>query len=301
MDYRHLHLVSEICRHGSFGRAARALEISQPALSKSIARLEDQLCVKLFARGNGRTQPTIFALHIVARSRQMLGNAEKIAIEVRQMAINHKGRVRIGAEPISRFGFLPALVESIVENFPQLHLEIVDRPGAEIVQSLLAREIDIGITDLHESSMAAEVVIFPLFQSPVVAVARPQHPIFAKAGSQKVDDYPVVLLSESSSPPHNPKASSVLGPVDLVREIVTRTDAITRGPAFLFRDEIARGMLRKLPERIGSRYACNILATAGALHSPIVTKIVQSAQAIAKGVGAKAPPRSPRQKRGKSR
>ncbi|MBS0273112.1 MAG: LysR family transcriptional regulator [Proteobacteria bacterium] len=301
MDYRHLHLVAEICRHGSFGRAARALEISQPALSKSIARLEDQLCVKLFARGNGRTQPTIFALHIVARSRQMLGNAEKIAIEVRQMAINEKGRIRIGAEPISRFGFLPSLVESVVENFPQLHLEIVDRPGTEIVQSLLAREIDIGITDLIESSTAAEIVTFPLFKSPVVAVARPFHPVFAKAGSQKPDDYPVVFLSEPSSPPHNPKASSVLGPVDLVREIVTRTDAITRGPAFLFRDEISRGTLKKLPERTSARYACNILATAGALHSPIVTKIVQSAQTIARGIGAKALPRLPLQKREKSR
>lgn len=300
MDYRHLHLVAEICRHGSFGRAARALEVSQPALSKSIARLEDQLSVKLFARGNGRTQPTIFALHIVARSRQMLGNAEKIAIEVRQMAINEKSRVRIGAEPISRFGFLPSLVERIVEDFPHLHLEIVDRPGAEIVQSLLAREIDVGITDLVVSSVPAELVSFPLFQSPTIAVARPHHPIFTKAGSQKPDDYPVVLLSASSSPSHRPTASTVLGPVDLVREIVTRTNAITRGPAFLFRDDIARGALKQLSERAGTRYACNILATTGALHSSVITRIVQSAQAIATGMRAKVQPRSVRKNRKKS-
>jgi DNA-binding transcriptional LysR family regulator len=301
MDYRHLHLVAEICRHGSFGRAARALEISQPALSKSIARLEDQLSVKLFARGNGRTQPTIFALHIVARSRQMLGNAEKIAIEVRQMAINDNGRVRIGAEPISRFGFLPALVESIVEDFPHLHLEIIDRPGAEIVPSLLAREIDIGITDAPEISASAELVTVPLFRSPIIAVARPHHPLFARSASQKPDDYPVVFLSEPPSPSRNPRASSVLGPVDLVREIVSCTDVITRGPAFLFREEIEHGTLKQLPERTGPRYTCNMVTTAGALHSAVIARIVQSAQAIAAHRGAKALRRSLRQKRRKPR
>jgi DNA-binding transcriptional LysR family regulator len=300
MDYRHLHLVAEICRHGSFGRAARALEISQPALSKSIARLEDQLSVKLFARGNGRTQPTTFALHIVARSRQMLGNAEKIAIEVRQMAINERGSVRIGAEPISRYGFLPGLVEGIVERFPDLNLEILDRPGTQVVQSLLSREIDIGITDIS-GPVSSEIGTFALFESAIVAVARPEHPVFAKQGSQNPDDYPVVHLNQTAPSASNWKAGSVVGPVDIIREIVTRTDAITRGPAFLFSRDFATGTLRRLNEPSRDSYACTMLVTTGALHSTVVARIVQLARDGAADLGKSAPRRAPVRKRTKTR
>jgi len=293
MDYRHLHLVAEICRHGSFGRAARALDISQPALSKNIARLEDQLSVKLFLRGNGKTQPTLFALHILARSRQMLGDAEKIAIEVRQMATGETGRVRFGAEPISRFGFLPSLVDDVLQRFPKLQLEITDRPATQILQSLLEREIDIGVTNADCAVLPADITAFRLFESPIVAVARPAHPIFSKTASQNPNDYPVVLLDDDGSAPAS-RAGSVTGPVDIVKEIVTRTDAITRGPAFLFRQDFALDRLRPFSERPGETYVCHMLVASGALHSAVIGQIVFFAQTNAAMLG---PPKKTRKRR----
>jgi DNA-binding transcriptional LysR family regulator len=288
MDYRHLNLVAEICRHGSFGRAAQALGISQPALSKNIARLEDQLAVKLFARGKGSTQPTIFALHIVARSKQMLGDAQRIAIEVRQMATDETGKVRIGAESISRVGFLTPVISEIVRRFPKLQIEIVDRPDAEIAVSLLAREIDIGIARSDEAVESDDLVEFELFSSPVIAVVRPHHPVLAKGGASALSDYPVVLLNTPTSleaaPPPKPGMGIIVGPTDMVKDVVGRTDAVTRGPAFLFAAEITRGSLGWLPLRPAHAYSCSMITTTGAMHSAVFREIVRIAQNNGKAV-----------------
>lgn len=288
MDYRHLHLVAEICRHGSFSRAAAALGVSQPALSKNIARLEDQLGVKLFLRGKGATQPTVFAQRILARSKAMLGEAERIAREVRQMATNEAGRVRIGTDPVSRAGFLPHLVPKIVDRFPALGLEVLDRPPADVVSGLLARDIDVGITSADLGKPTADLIEIPLFSSPVVVVANPDHPLFRKglagrALDKALCEYPVVLPSPSADLepicPQDTKhkisaRGSVTGPdFDLVKDIVSRTNAITHGPAFLFEGEIAGGSLAFLPIDLARAYTCSMLVTPGAMHSPVIKEI----------------------------
>lgn len=288
MDYRHLHLVAEICRHGSFGRAAKALGISQPALSKNVARLEDQLSVKLFARGKGMTQPTVFALHIVSRSRQMLGDAERIAVEIRQMATNERGSVRVGTEAVSRVGFLPSLIGDIIGRFPRLQIEIIDRQGMEVAASLAGREIDIAIADAA-AVQSPDVTGFHLFSSPIVAVARPGHPLFGRKNGQSPADYPTVHINaiprrRSAAP--SSAMGSVFGPTEMVKQIVARTDATTHGPAFLFAGEVAQQSLAWLPEREKEIYRCSMLATPSALHSAVIREIIAMAQARGRAIEA---------------
>jgi DNA-binding transcriptional LysR family regulator len=289
MEYRHLNLVREVCRHGSFGKAAAALGMSQPALSKNIARLEDQFGVKLFSRGKGATQPTTFALHIASCSNEMLGAAERIAVEVRQMAINETSRVRIGTEPISRAGILPLLVPSIVRRFPKLQLEIVDRSTDEIVSSLEAREFDFGVTTTDSSMQSEDVIELRLLSSPVAWMARPGHALFQRPrlNMRMLQEYPVVLpnlastFAKALASPQNGRSrgGSVIGPdFDLIKDIVGRTDAITHGPAFLFGPEVAQNRLARLPVGLKKPYVCSMLVTRGAMHSPVIDEITRIAR-----------------------
>ncbi|HWA62651.1 MAG TPA: LysR family transcriptional regulator [Caulobacteraceae bacterium] len=286
MDYRGLHLVTEVCRHGGFGRAARALGVSQPALSKAIARLEDQLGVVLFSRGGGSTLPTIFALHIEAYARERLGDADRITAEVRQMAIDETGRVRIADEPAARTGFMPRLVRAIVERFPRLKLELVNLAAADIGERLMARAVDLGVTSRPLDLSHPELTAFPLLTSPLVAVGRPGHPLLAD-DAPAPQGYAVALPSLSpelgrlAGRAEGDGGADVIGPdFDLVKEIVAGTDVISHGPAFLFDDELAAGRLASIPATLeGGPYALRLFATDSALLSPVIRRIAAMAQA----------------------
>ncbi|MGA0600978.1 LysR family transcriptional regulator [Caulobacter sp. KR2-114] len=285
MDYRRLHLVTEIVRQGSFGRAAQALGVSQPALSKAVARLEDQLGVALFSRGGGATLPTAFALHIVQYARERLGDADRITAEVRQMAIGETGRVRIADEPVARTGFMPQLVRAIVERFPALKVEIVDRAASDMGDRLAAREIDLGVASRRLDATQPGLKAFPLLESPLVAVARPGHPLLSAQDSSPA---PAVVLPSRSPElgrlvgrPANDGAGDIIGPdFDLVKTIVAQTDVISHGPAFLFAAELADGRLARVPARLeGGPYALSLFVTEGALHSAVIREIAVIAQA----------------------
>src|SRR5260221_461039 len=86
IELKHLEHVLEICRAGSFSAAARRLRLSQPALSKSIARLESQLHMHLFERTGGAARPTQLAELIAERGRALLVSSNSLSRELEQRA-----------------------------------------------------------------------------------------------------------------------------------------------------------------------------------------------------------------------
>src|SRR5690349_19090983 len=80
MELKHLEQIVAICNAGGLSKAARILRISQPSLSKSIARLESQLGIKLFNRTDGGATPTIYGRYIADRSAGLLSTAAALAL-----------------------------------------------------------------------------------------------------------------------------------------------------------------------------------------------------------------------------
>jgi len=85
MELRHLEQILEICRAGGFSGAARRLEISQPTLSKSIARLETQLSVKLFERNGGAARPTAYGAFVAQRAEALLQGVAALSRDLEQL------------------------------------------------------------------------------------------------------------------------------------------------------------------------------------------------------------------------
>ncbi len=120
---------------GSFSGAARQLRVGQPAVSKSVAQLEEYLGVKLLTRSTRGLTPTEAGLGYLERARRALEEAAEAELAARGAGAGLKGRLRIcAAVTFARIHLIPLLPQFMVQN-PELDLEVVlDDRQIDLVQ-----------------------------------------------------------------------------------------------------------------------------------------------------------------------
>lgn len=151
MRLRHIEIFEAIRRTGSLTEAAAALHISQPAASKLLAHAEAQLGFKLFERVKGRLVATREAEILtpeVERLNQDLNSVRRLAASLRERPHGH---LRLGCAPALGLGLLPQVVRASRDTRPGITFDIHTHHSAELVQGLLARELDVAVTfDMHD-------------------------------------------------------------------------------------------------------------------------------------------------------
>jgi DNA-binding transcriptional LysR family regulator len=127
-----------------FGRAAQALHISQPPLSRAIRALEERLGVSLFARNRRRVELTAEGSRFLDEARRMIGQLERSVLELRGMASGEAGRLRIGFVSLADYGVLPRLLKSFKAARPGVTLALREMLSPEQAAALAAGELDFG-------------------------------------------------------------------------------------------------------------------------------------------------------------
>ena len=127
-----------------FGRAAAALHISQPPLSRAIRTLEERLGVTLLARNRRRVELTPEGARLLDEARRILGQLERTVQEVRGMARGEEGRLRIGFVSLADFGVLPQLLKTFKAARPGIALALREMLSPEQALALAAGELDFG-------------------------------------------------------------------------------------------------------------------------------------------------------------
>jgi DNA-binding transcriptional LysR family regulator len=128
-----------------FGRAAAALHISQPPLSRAIRALEQRLGVVLFARSRRRVELTPEGTRLWGEARRLLGQLERTVQEVRGMARGEEGRLRIGFVSLADYGVLPGLLKAFKSARPGIALALREMLSPEQAAALAAGELDFGL------------------------------------------------------------------------------------------------------------------------------------------------------------
>jgi DNA-binding transcriptional LysR family regulator len=128
-----------------FGRAAAALHISQPPLSRAIRALEQRLGVVLFVRSRRRVELTSEGTRLLGEARRMLGQLERTVQEVRGMARGEEGRLRIGFVSLADYGVLPGLLKAFKSARPGIALALREMLSPEQATALAAGELDFGL------------------------------------------------------------------------------------------------------------------------------------------------------------
>jgi DNA-binding transcriptional LysR family regulator len=145
---RRLRHLLMLVRHAHFGRAAAALNISQPALTKSIQGLEAELGVTLLDRKRGAVRLTAFGELVVQRGKGLLNAEEDMLREITQLAGLEIGSLRVALGPYpSVISGYPALARLLARR-PKISIAVHVAGWRDVARQVIAREVDLGLAEL---------------------------------------------------------------------------------------------------------------------------------------------------------
>lgn len=157
-----------IVEEGNISHAAIRLGIAQPALSRQMKHLEENLRVKLFERGSRRIRLTEAGQVLYNRVESILGMVDGTVREIKEIGSGTKGTIRIGTITTSGAMILPDLIAEYRKIYPDVTFEIWEAEGARIIELLDNRLIEIAITRTQVDNMTYELLVLP--NEPLVVV-----------------------------------------------------------------------------------------------------------------------------------
>ena len=157
-----------IVEEGNISHAAIRLGIAQPALSRQMKHLEENLRVKLFERGSRRIRLTEAGQVLYNRVENILGMVDGTVREITEIGSGTKGTIRIGTITTSGAMILPDLISKFHKIYPDVTFEIWEAEGARIIELLDSRLIEIAITRTQVDNLNYELLVLP--NEPLVVV-----------------------------------------------------------------------------------------------------------------------------------
>lgn len=178
MNLRQLEIFRAIMRDGTITAAANALGISQPAVSKMLGHLEDQLGYVLFDRIGGRLTPTMEAQLLYAEADRAFRQLEALASLARNVGAARLGLLRIGASLPIAYSLLPEALDSFRGSHPHVKIHLHTLPKREIGEALELGDIDVAIT--LSPILAPTIRVETLADVPIIAVLPAGDPLAAR-------------------------------------------------------------------------------------------------------------------------
>ncbi|ALK99209.1 LysR family transcriptional regulator [Massilia sp. WF1] len=176
MDFRDLKYFEVIAEEGNLGRAAERLHRTQPALTKCIDRLEDDLGAKLFEKDGRGMRLTAAGEVLVRRTRQMAIMVEETAREMQEYAGGLQGKVRIGCVPTLAEHLMPSVFQQLLLEAPGITVNLAVGMNANLMASLRDGELDLVLGPMQETD--PEIVWEQIAEDTVVVMASEDHPVF---------------------------------------------------------------------------------------------------------------------------
>ena len=177
LDLKLIHYARTLAAHRSFARAADALGLSQPALSRSIAGLEATLGVQLFNRTRQGVDPTGFGERFLARGTALLTDAVELERELQLMQGLEIGVLRVGAGPYPADMCVGPAIGRLIARHPRVRFEMATGDWRTIVAQVVAARLDLAVVELSAMERDPRLVIEALPTHPGVFVCRLGHPL----------------------------------------------------------------------------------------------------------------------------
>ena len=142
---RQLHVFQSVATTHNFSRTGDAVGLTQPAVSRSITELEAQLGLKLLNRTTREVTLTDAGQRLAARLPRVLEDLDNTLLDVRGMATERRGRVRVASSPTLSANLMPECIAQCQQRLPGLELVLLDRIQSAVLASVLSGEVDFGV------------------------------------------------------------------------------------------------------------------------------------------------------------
>lgn len=171
LKLRDLHILMSVAQHGSMGKAASALAISQPAISKAIADVEHTLKVRLFDRTPAGAEPTRYGRALIKWGNAVFDDLRQSVKEIEHLSDPSNGELRLGCtEPMS-CGFVPAILDRLSHRYPKVIFHVTQADPVTLQAGLESRHIELAVGRVPHRLPGKDFKVEILFQEPVFIAA----------------------------------------------------------------------------------------------------------------------------------
>ena len=191
VQLRHFIALAQV---GSFSKAAQALFLTQPALSRSIRALEDEFGAPLFDRVGRRIELTPFGRDRLARAGPLVADADELQASGPRASAGHSGVLRIGMGSGPGALLMTPLLQHTARHWPGLRMAVARAGTGLLVQALRERALDALVVDARSLRPASDLRAEPLGELRGAFLVRRGHPLTRRRSAPRFDDllrYPI--------------------------------------------------------------------------------------------------------------
>lgn len=255
-DFR-LRVFQSVAWNLSFTKAARELNVSQPAITRHIKELESAYGTKLFERSGNRISLTAAGRTLLTECDSLLEGYERLNYRMNLLNDKRVGHIRIGASLTIAQYILPELLACFCKDYPDISTELIMHNTVEIEEMMLAQKINMALVE--GMSRKPELKYTPFLKDEIVAVARPD----TVSGGEpltidRIRDYDLVLREHASGTTQfvlealkragigysDLKVKMHMGSTEGIKLFVENSDAVGLLSVYSVRRELHDGRLR---------------------------------------------------------
>ena len=174
---RHLQMLLSIAETGNLSQSAEALNTTQPALSKWLKSLEDDLRLPLFERHARGLRPTAYGQAMIEHAKRIDNHLDNARDDMRALREGGSGMVTIGTSGVSASDLVPLAVAKLVKRMPRVQVRVHEDTMNRLIPQLQHGEVDIVVGRAVMSPAMAEFKAEALYRDPVDFVAGHAHPL----------------------------------------------------------------------------------------------------------------------------
>lgn len=206
MELRQLETFARVAQRKSFTRAAEELALTQPAVTRQIAALEQELHTRLLERMGRRVQLTAAGEVLFEYAGQILRLTQEAERAVADVATGAAGRLSVGASNTTATYLLPPLLRQFREAYPGVELSVHTGPSAQVAAMVAANEVDLGV--VTGPGAHHDLIEIALAEYATGVVVYPEHPLAnttARNGSAagvrtaELAGCPLILMEEGTN------------------------------------------------------------------------------------------------------
>lgn len=249
LDLKRLQQVLTVARVGSISEAAEELHLTQPALSRSIALLEDRYGFRIFERGRGGATLTAVGKSVVREAEALLRQASSIDHNFRLYSSGEAGEIAFGMGPLMASLILPSLSLYCLQHRPNLHLKAVAKAATVLYQELIDDRIEIFFCAEGQLQGKPDLAMEVVGEISLGLIVRSEHPLAHQQVVSLDEMAAYSILSGDEMPIMKQDVNSgslVCDNYNILREVVLQSDAVwISSPQFVAK-EIRDGRLKAL-------------------------------------------------------
>jgi DNA-binding transcriptional LysR family regulator len=246
MELRHLRYFVAVAEALNFTKASARLRIAQPALSRQIQDLEDEIGVDLLKRSPRGVTLTAEGKLFLEEAREILKQANDSLNKVRALARGEYGELHVGYAPTPTIEILPPALGSFQKVVPGVQVLLHDMSGDEIIEGLRRGTVHLAITPWAETKLIPDIEFEPLKTYPPCVALPPAHP-FARLKSIPLEKFatePLVTLSRKEYPGAHSMLEDLFRSIGLKPRIALECDS---GSSIVAAIEAGRGIALTIP------------------------------------------------------